>query len=100
MTCPRVTAELDQPVAGLPELDAIAPATGVATASPGSVPTLGPSGDGSGGIPGMGDGQGNGGELGLGGGGGWDIVFRHQLQGDAFLVHRWTSPVQWGRAST
>ena len=60
MTCPPVSAELDQPVAGLPELHVIARATGVATASPGSVTTPGPSGDGSGGIPGMGDGLGHG----------------------------------------
>jgi hypothetical protein len=50
------------------ELSAINPENGISTASPSQMPTLGASGDGTGGVPGFGNGEGGGG-LGLGGGG-------------------------------
>jgi hypothetical protein len=74
----------NQPQAELPELDAIAPEAGVGSAAANSVPSLGASGDGSGGIPGTGDGSGGGGGLGLGGGGGGTSFFGIGSKGTRF----------------
>src|SRR5262245_53436261 len=77
-------AEFDTPAAAIPDLAAAAPDPGVGSAAPSAVPTLGASGDGSGGIPGTGDGSGGGGGLGLGGGGAGTSFFGISSKGSRF----------------
>ena len=82
---PAGPAQLDDSLAGVPSLEATDPDASAATASPGAIPTLGASGDGSGGIPGTGNGNGGGGGgLGLGGGGGGTSFFGIASKGTRF----------------
>jgi hypothetical protein len=83
---PAGPAQNDQASADAPSLEVASPDAGVATAAPGAIPTLGASGDGSGGIPGAGNGSGGGGGdgLGLGGGGGSASFFGLGGKGQRF----------------
>lgn len=83
---PAGPAHNDEPAPGDISLEAINPEAGIATAAPGDLPTLGATGTGSGGIPGVGDGSGGGGGngLGLGGGGGSASFFGTGGKGQRF----------------
>ncbi len=83
---PAGPAENDSAAPEDVSLETTSPDAGIATAAPGTVPTLGASGEGAGGISGTGDGSGGGGDngLGLGGGGGYASFFGVGGKGQRF----------------